>query len=378
MNKALHVFVYLFLLLAGAGLWFEIQLNEKRTLLTDRNRMQEDYLVRLAKTIEKADAEKGVPPELKKDSDPVEAKIIDIPNTENLLEEYNAHYEKTNLDTFDWDNQATREQLRMVYVLDEQGKPVMDGNVPLKRGPGTEDELLNRIFEASKAQQTRLNNTRAELEKLHRILEGTVDEINKLKPMARQDKVTIEEKKAEIANLEEVKRNLEDDIAKKKANIEELTAQITSLKDEVLTAKNETEDTKAELEKKQKQVTELQKFIRETLASNKGKTTGKGTAVTSLPSGDKGKIVEADNTQMFAIVEFSEEALKQLKNNNPDAPLPALELGVRRQGFNGVAGEFVGRIRIRQEVKDKPFVICDILGAWEQDKLTANDIVFAD
>ena len=55
MNNALHVFVYLFLLLAGAGLWFEIQLNEKRTLLTDRNRMQEDYLVRLAKTVEKAD-----------------------------------------------------------------------------------------------------------------------------------------------------------------------------------------------------------------------------------------------------------------------------------------------------------------------------------
>ena len=46
MNKALHAFVYLFLALAGTALFFEIQLNEKRAELTDRNRMQEEYFVR--------------------------------------------------------------------------------------------------------------------------------------------------------------------------------------------------------------------------------------------------------------------------------------------------------------------------------------------
>ena len=48
MNKALHALVYVFLLLAGAALFFEIQLNAKRSLLTDRNQLQEDYLVRIA------------------------------------------------------------------------------------------------------------------------------------------------------------------------------------------------------------------------------------------------------------------------------------------------------------------------------------------
>ena len=38
----------------------------------------------------------------------------------------------------------------------------------------------------------------------------------------------------------------------------------------------------------------------------------------------------------------------------------------------------VGRIRIRQEVKGKNYVICDILGAWEQDKAKVGDVVFAD
>ena len=377
MNKALHVFVYLFLVLAGAGLWFEIQLNDKRQLLTDRNRMQEDYFVRVAKTIEKADAEKEAVLELKKDSDPVEAKIIDIPNTENLLAEYNNTFERTNLETYDWDNQNSRSQLRMVYVLDDEGKPVMDGNIPLMRGRGTEQELLDNLFESSKSQQSRLNNTRAELEKLRHILEGVVDELNKLKPIARQDKVTIEEKKAEIAKLEEEKKALEETITKLKSQIEELNAEVTNLKDQVLTAKNETEEAKEELDKQVKLVESLKKLLREATLT-KGAKSQQGTAVTSLPSGDKGKIIEADNGQMFAIVEFTEEAINQLKGNNADAILPAIELGIRRAGYKGAAGEFVGRIRIRQEVKGKPYVICDILSAWEQDKLVAGDIVFAD
>ena len=53
MNKLLHVLVYVFLVLAGAALFFELDLNRKRTELTDRNRMQEEYLIKIAKTIEK-------------------------------------------------------------------------------------------------------------------------------------------------------------------------------------------------------------------------------------------------------------------------------------------------------------------------------------
>ena len=66
MNKVLHVLVYVFLGLAGAALWFELQLNAKRAELTDRNRMQEDYLVKIAKTIEKSDPDKNAMFEIKK------------------------------------------------------------------------------------------------------------------------------------------------------------------------------------------------------------------------------------------------------------------------------------------------------------------------
>ena len=377
MNKALHVLVYFFLILSIVALVFEIQLNDKRSLLTARNRMQENYIVKIAKTVEIGDPAKAPVLELKKDCDPVEAKIIDIPNTDNVLDDYKNQLEQSNLDTFSWDDSAHRQQLRMVYVLDAEGKIVYDGTEPVMTGPGTEDELLSQLFESAKKMQEKLNNTRAELAALRGKLETVVGEINDLKPKARQDKVTIVEKQEQIQKLEGEKSELENQITKLKAQIDELNAEITSLKDEVVTAKNETEEAKEELAKREKLIDQLKKMVQELMNKNVGEK-GTGRAVASIPAGDKGKVTEADNENMFAIIDFTEEAIMQLKGNNPDAPLSALELGVRRPGFDGPAGEFVGRVKIRQEVKGQTFVICDILGNWEQAKLEPGDIIFAD
>ena len=113
------------------------------------------------------------------------------------------------------------------------------------------------------------------------------------------------------------------------------------------------------------------------LAMTQGAKSAQGT-LTSLPAGEKGKVVEADNVNMFAVIALTDEAMKELKGEDLSKPLPPLELGVKRTGHQGEAGEFVGRVRLRQEVKGKPYVICDILAAWEQDKLQADDIIFAD
>ena len=352
MNKALHVLVYLFLILSAASLWFEIELNKKRTLLTDRNEMQEDYIVKIASTVEKVEPNKDATAEVKKDISPIEAKIVDIPETENVLEDYNAYLEQANLETFSWDNQTTRSQLRNVYVLDHEGNIVMDGVKPLKKGPGTEQELLEMLLDGASKMRTKLDTTRAELVKLHKIIDEQVEELNKIKPLARADKVTIVEKNEKIAKLEEVKADLENQIVKIKAQIDELNAEITSLKDEVVTAQDETAAAKDELEKSQKLVEQLKKL--------------------------KGKVVEADNENMFAIVEFDAKTMKELKGDNLDHPIPNLELGVKRPGFHGEAGEFVGRIRLRQEVREKNYIICDILGPWKQDDLQPGDVIFAD
>ncbi len=376
MNKALHVLVYLFVILSAAALWFEIELNKKRSLLTDRNRLQEEYVIKIASTVEKVEPNKDATTETKKDVSPIEAKIVDIPETENVLEDYNFYLEQSNLETYSWDNPETKKQLRNVYVLDFEGNIVMDGNVPETKGPGTERELLEQLLDGSSKMRAKLDTTRAELVKLHKILDEQVEELNKIKPMARQDKVTIVEKNEKIAKLEETKSDLENQIVKIKTQIDELNAEITSLKDEVVTAQDETAAAKEELQKSQKLVEQLKKLIQEILAKN---TPGGGDRnITSIPSGDKGNVVEADNENMFAIVEFDPKTMKELKGDNLDHPIPNLEFGVKRVGYNGAAGEFVGRIRLRQEVREKNYIICDILGSWKQDDLKADDIIFAD
>ena len=377
MNKALHVLVYLFLILSAAALWFEIELNKKRTLLTDRNRLQEEYVIKIASTVEKVEPNKDATTETKKDVSPIEAKIVDIPETENVLEDYNFYLEQSNLETFSWDNQETKKQLRNVYVLDFEGNIVMDGNVPETKGPGTERELLELLLDGASKMQSKLNTTRAELVKLHKILDEQVEELNKLKPLARADKVTIVEKNEKIAKLEEIKADLENQIVKIKAQIDELNAEITSLKDEVVTAQDETAAAKEELQKSQKLVEQLKKLIQEMIAE-RNRNTGGADKLNSIPTGDKGTIVEADNENMFVIVEFDAKTMKELKGDNLDHPIPNLELGVKRPGFHGEAGEFIGRIRLRQEVREKNYVICDILGAWKQGDIQPGDIIFAD
>ena len=379
MNKALHVFVYIFLILAGVALYLESELNAKRELLTDRNRLQEDYLVKIAGTIENEDPPKDMTAEIKKDISPVEAKIVDTPETENVLEDYKSYLERDNLPTFKWEDQAIRDQLRAIYVFDAEGKIVMDGTRPLMKGPGTEDELLAKLLDACQNQQAKLNTTRGELRVLHEKLEVIVDELNKLKPVARQDKVTIVEREEKIAKLEGEKTELENTIARIKGQIAELNQEIVGLKDDLVAANGETEAAKEELAKSQALVEKLKKLIQELTIRLLGQgESGRGTAVASVPAGEKGKIVSANNEDMFAIVKFTPEAMRELKGNDLTQPLPAIEFGVKRPGYDGPAGEFVGKIRLRQEIAGKNYIICDILLNWEQGKLQKDDVIFAD
>jgi hypothetical protein len=381
MNKTLHVFVYLFLILAAAGLFFEFQLNEKRALLTARNKMQEEYITKLAATIECVEPEgKDVVAEVNKDVSPVEAKEVDSPSYDNLLQDYKAYLEQDNLKTYEWvKNQEIIQQLRAVYALDAEGKVAMDGNTPRDYGPGTERELLDKLLKSSQNQQATLNTTRAEMKSLHGKLADTVNELNEQKKENRRDKVTIVEREQTISTLEGEKAQLEDKVVKQKAQIDELDTENSALKEDITAKDEEIAARQEDLVKCQKQLEQVTKILQETLQTRGDLSKpGSDAAISSLPFGDKGKIVMADNENMFAIVEFTPEAMSQLKGDDKNRPLPMLELGVKRAGFKGEAGEFVGRIRIKQEVAGKNYVVCDILANWEQSKLKANDVVFAD
>lgn len=376
MNKALHAFVYLFLVLAGAALWFELQLNAKRTLLTERNRLQEDAFVKIAKTIEKAEPSKDVVVEIRKDTAPVEARLIDTPDTENVLgDDYKAYLEQQNLETFNWDGK--RSDLREVYALDADGNPIMDGGRPM---PGKEGPLLDSLLAAAIKQQSNLNSTRAELTKLRGILADTVEELNDLKPMARQDKVTIAEKDDKIAELERAKSAAEAETVKIKGQIDDLNGEIASLRDEVQTAKDEAAQAAEKLEEAEKKAANLAKALQDAYQSAGSASAGSASAgIAAVSFGEKGKVVSADNEYMFATIALSDTALKELKGEKLDKPIvPGIEFTIKREGYNGEAGDIIGRIRTRQEIPGKNYVICDILSAWRQADVRADDVVFSD
>ena len=380
MNKALHALVFVILAIAAAALYFEYNLFGKKELLKDRNRQLEDYLVKISNTIEKSDAAKpATAPEARKDVSAVEAKIVDTPETENLLEDYQAQLEEQNLETMKWDDKE-RIQLRQLYKTDGEGNRIPDAANPgdyVKKGPGTAQELLDQLFDRAKAQQAKLNTTRAALADMRTKLEAIVAEYNKVKPETRQEKVTVEEKKGQITELEQAKAAVDEQLTKTKSQIDDLNAEIKSLKDEVSSAKDETETVREDLQKQEKLVEQLKNLLKNTATTAKP-AAGAVAAVTSISAGCKGKLLEVNDKLMFAIVEFTEDAMKELLGPELQNPLPPLEMGLRRKGFQGPAGEYVGRIRLRQSVQGKNFVIADILGDWQQAPAQKNDEVYAE
>lgn len=380
MNKVLHVLVYVFLLLAGAGLYIEFQLQAKREELTDRNKLLEDSLVQVAKQIEENDAtKKEQSVDLQKDIAPVEDKINDDPEKKNILDDYNANFEKKSVvgtDTMKWDGR--REQLRKTYVLDADGKPVKDGTGFQFDGPDTARPLLKTLEEKAAAQLARLNSTRDELVKMRERLEEIVPELNKLKGEARQAKATIVERDAKISQLESEKTELEERIKNLNGQIEELNTEITGIRRDLQSVREELEIQKEEVAKRDEMIAKLQERIKKALTLGAKSTPDSGVAVTSLTQGDKGTIVSVDNEFGFVVVRFTEEAMKELKGENGQNPIPMLEFGVRRPGYEGKALDYIGRVRIRQEVKGKSVVICDILDAWTQAEAAIGDTVYAE
>ena len=381
MNKALHALVYVILAVAGVALFFEIKLYEKRELLSERNDQFADSIVKVAGTIEKANAAApaNTEHEAHQDVSPVEAKEVDTPQKKNLLEEYNWVLEAANNETFNWGS-GERAQLRVLYKLDDEGKKIPDPGYPgsfVKSGPGTAQELLDQLFERAKAQRANLDTTRAELKQLRQKLEGVVREYNERLVDARKDKVTIVKHEGTIADLEDQKKAVEEQLAKTKAQVEEQNAEIASLKDEVTNAKEETEAVKEDLAKLEKTKEQLVQLLKKQAASQSVASATPGSAVTSLPAGDKGKLVYVNNELMFAIIQFSDEAMQELLGPERQNPLPPLEMGIVRRKGEGAA-TYVGHVRLRQIIQGKNYVMADILRNWEQAKAEKDDVVISE
>jgi peptidoglycan hydrolase CwlO-like protein len=268
-----------------------------------------------------------------------------------------------------------------VPVYAGHGEPIDDPANPgsyQKEGPGTAAEILGQLFDRAKEQQAVLNTTRAELANARTKIETLVNEYNKLKPEGRQDKLTIEELKQKVADTEAAKAEAEEQVKKTKAQVDELSAEVVSLKDEVSSAKDETDAVKEDLAKSQKLVEQLKTLLQKQQQPVAAQAASGGVSAAQVTAGNKGKIVAVDNAGMFAVVEMSDEAMNELIGEERKNGLPLLEMALRRNGFKGPSGEYIGRIRLRQAISGKNLVIVDVLGDWKQADIKVGDVVFAE
>lgn len=377
MDKVLRGLVIGILVLTIVSLYFANGLFAKRELLTKRNSTLEDQIVKVAKTVEAADAADATVPEIQKDISEVTERELSNPEKESVLEGYQAKLETQNLPTLNFDSTEKRLQLRSLYVLNPDGSykiSALDGK-PETKGPGSMTELLDQLFERAKAQQATLNKTRAELSKMREMVSKNVEELNKLKTDGRVSKKSAKESAEKAAAAEAAKADLEAKITKLTAEKRELDAEIADIKGQVNTLTEEKSAINDELAKSNELVKELKERLKGTnlgpMAGGEG-----GTMVTSLTAGDKGKIIECNDEYKFVVVEFSDTTMLEMLGNERQNPLPQLDLNVRRPGRKSAGGEFVTRIKLRQLIKGKNMVVADILSDWQQVAVEKNDVVF--
>lgn len=382
MNKAVHALVYVILAVAGVALYFEMNLFDKKELLKDSNEQLRNCIVKLSSFIEAEDAPADKPIEVGIDKEAREAREVDDPQLTELLDDYHPEYEKSNLKLMKWgDAQAV--QLRKLYDLDSDGNKKPDPATPGKfvtKGPGTAQELIDRIIERAGKQYDKLNRTRTELAKVRTKIQELAGEYNKLPKEIRLNKIEIEKKEKELEKLAEEKKTVEDELQKSKGEVEELKAEVTSLKEEVTAAKDETEAVKEDLNKAKETVERLTNMLKTQTAPR----VASGSAAAGggqLTNGDKGKISAVDNERLYAVVKFDDAALDELIGAERNGALPPHGMLVVRavKGADGTESwKIVGKVRLRQWTPKTNLVTVDILQDWQQAPIEVGDVIRPD
>lgn len=378
MGKVLRILVFIILVLSVVSLYFANLLFQKRELLTQRNKVFENTIVKLAKTIENEDAEVSASPTVEEDVSKVTERELVNPEKQSMLAGYPINLEKQNLAYIDLDNNKMRKQLRSLYVVGPDGKYVMDDltGKPAMKGAGTMQEVLDNMLERAKTQQANLNKTRQELTKMREKMTVAVEEVNSLKVEGRASKKDIKEKADQIVTLEEEQSQLKTRITKLTQEKKELNAELADVQNEVETLNGKKLALEEDLTTLREAYDDLKK--RYTGMKNQPNTgESAGSTMAGVPSaGDKGKIIEANDELKFAILELSDDAITELIGADRQNRMPQLEMNVRRPGRKSAAGEFVTRIKLRQIVRGKNLVVADIMSDWEQTAVEKGDVVF--
>ncbi len=364
--KILTVFVFLF----SIGVFVVGMLNfQKRELLIGRTHALEEKVIALALTLEESDPVfDGVSSHPEQDIDEVTNKPNDAPMTSDFWSTYNDSLEVVGTPTMNIGTQASRLQLRQYYFL-ENGKPKKNilGEYETS-GAGTMNELLGRVLDRAKAQQTNLSKTREQLRVVREELEKVILNLNDEKKARRINLKTITDLEAKVVELTS-------QIDQLRSQIDQLNREKLELNDTISALRNDLNTAKEQLSSQEVEINRLKEEIKRLTADNTNFTQHESGTVTLSP-GVKGKVVRVEPEWSFVIVELTEEAMKEIFGEDLSGDFVPVEMMVHRKDYNGVAGDVVTRVRITGVTRNgSNWAIADNLSGWEQAPVQVGDEV---
>ena len=369
--KVLTIFVFLF---SVAAFVLGVLNFNKRELLIGRTNMLEQYVTRIAATIETEQPEfDGTPDHTEWDVDEVTDRVNDDPEMSEFWPTYSNALETAGTTFVNLGTRQAKDQLASYYHMvpnpEKPGEMMIDRDMqgaPIVEGAGTMHDLLQDTLERADAQIKRLNTTRQQLITLRMQLDEVAGLLNEEKQQRRANLATITELNKKIEELENIIVQKDNEIARLEREKAELNDQIAMLNDQIAEKDQLIQEQQTTIARLQEEIARL----RDSQAGENGGI-GRGTGLVALSPGVKGKVREVNREFSFVIVELTQEAKAEVM---PEGEFQPVELMVHRKGADG-EDIIVTRIRLINPPSDDGLTIGENMYGWEQLPVEPGDAV---
>ena len=360
--KLLKTLVVVLSILSAVSLTLGVMLFQKREILKGRTLKLETALIALSSTIEDGwPSVDTVPRYPSRDIESTTSRQIFDPEVSSFWQSY-----PHELDLYGdrmLDISQDRVQLASFYRRDEvTQKPLKDPQTgeKLTDGPGTMQELLNRVLAKASAQLDLLNATRDHVVVVRGELVKTIVDLNSKKQRLRMVLKTVDDRDMMIAGLKHEIITRDQKIGEHEQRIAQLTEDITE-SERTVAFRDETVDERDAM------IVRLRKII-------EGKDDDFSRMWTSLTSGDKGSIASVDEEWQFVILDLNDEFVKKYAAalaSRQRRPEPAFDL-IRKVDGKDV---YVARVKLDGVEPGKNRGVATILPLWQQMAIRAGDRV---
>ena len=369
--KVLTIFVFLF---SVAAFVLGVLNFNKRELLIGRTNMLEQYVTRLAATIETEQPEfDGTPDHTEWDVDEVTDRVNDDPEMSEFWPTYSNALETAGTTFVNLGTRQAKDQLASYYHMvpnpEKPGAMMIDRDMqgaPIVEGAGTMHDLLQDTLERADAQIKRLNTTRQQLIALRMQLDEVAGLLNEEKQQRRANLATITELRKKIEELENVIVQKDNEIARLEREKAELNDQIAMLNDQIAEKDQQIQEQQTEISRLKEEIARLRD-----ITSGDPNLRGGGSGLVALTPGVKGKIREVNREYSFVIVELTEEAVAEVM---PEGEFVPVELMVHRKGAEG-EDVIVTRVRLINPPSSDRLTIGENMYGWEQIPVEPGDAV---